>query len=170
MSAGIAWTVLTISAAACASRGPEPGDGAPADTPLSYAGQVVVTGTAGAELTTLAIEGGRSVGVVGPLAPEVRSLAGARVRVTGVPGEGFPGEAVEVSAYEVLEVNGERPYVGVLAGSAGALTLEQTSGERVALGAAPGGLAQNVGALLWLTGRLESGRLQVQSFGVIRPR
>jgi hypothetical protein len=108
--------------------------------------------------------------VVGRLEPEVRSLAGARVRVEGVPGSGFPGEAVDVRAYEVLAVNGERPYVGVLGGTAQALTLQPASGEQLVLGVVPGGLAQNVGALVWLTGRMEGARLQVQSFGVIRPR
>jgi hypothetical protein len=136
---------------------------------LSYEGQVAITGTAGETFTTVALDVGGSVGVVGVLEGEVRSLSGARIRVEGRPGQGFPGPSVNVLSYEVLEINGQKPYVGVLQRVAETLVLEQP-GAGLELSAFPTGLSGAVGAKVWLTGTLSGSRLAVQSYGIIRSR
>jgi hypothetical protein len=161
----------TVLCAACGPRNLETGETPATSSELvSYAGQVSVAGVGGSTVTTLSVDGGRAIGVVGALEPEVRALSGARVRVQGPPGTGFPGDAVDVRSYEVLEVNGQRPYVGVLASTAQGLVLEQSETERLPISGGPPGFASQVGAKVWLTGPLTAGRLQVQSYGVIRAR
>lgn len=174
-SSRMLWVTCALLCAGCASRSSEadapprvqPG---PAGTVLVYEGPVVVSGVVGSTFTTLSVPGRGAIGVVGVLEPEVRRLAGARVRVQGPAGAGFPGEAVDVRSYLLLEVNGERPYVGVLTRSGQALALEQSPTERIVVSVGPLGLEDNVGAKVWLTGTMSAGSLQVQSFGVIRPR
>jgi hypothetical protein len=167
-------TLPALLCLACASGGAQDGNGSQASAPsLTYEGQVMVTGSAGATQTTLfltAPDAAGVVGVVGALEPEVRALSGATLRVEGPAGSGVSGPSVDVRSYEVLEVNGERPYVGLLASTPQGLALDQTSGERLSIASAPTGLAGNAGAKVWLTGTLNAGRLQVQSYGVIRPR
>jgi hypothetical protein len=167
---GAIWTLTAMLGVACSARTAETGGAAASSGSLSYVGQVAVAGTAGANVTTIFVDGRGSVGIVGALEPEVRALSGARLRVEGPAGTGFPGESVDVRSYEVLEVNGARPYVGVLANTPQGLALEQVGGERLSIAGGPNGLAANVGAKVWLTGTLDAGRLQVQSYGVIRSR
>jgi hypothetical protein len=165
-------SIVFALVAACAAPVPEESSSAPgpAGTLLVYEGPVVVVGTAGSTFTTVSVEGRGAVGVVGELEPELRALTGARVRVEGPAGTGYPGESVSVRSYAVLEVNGERPYVGVLVSTPQGLALERTAFERdrLPLSTYPGGLAENAGAKVWVTGPLDGGSVQVQSFGIIR--
>jgi hypothetical protein len=167
--------VLACLAVGCASPPPQassdtaPG---PAGTLLIYEGPVAITGMGGSTFTTVSVEGRGAVGVVGELEPELRALSGARVHVEGPAGTGYPGQSVDVRSYAVLEVNGERPYVGVLVSTPQGLLLDRTSFERdrLPLSSYPGGFMENVGAKVWVTGPLNAGSVQVQSFGIIRPR
>ena len=70
--------------------------------------------------------------------------------------------AIEAAGYEILAINGEKPYVGELVERQGALWL---SDKRV-LGAPPE-LTAAVGAKVWILGRSTNGDLEVQVYGII---
>jgi hypothetical protein len=91
------------------------------------------------------------------------------VLVEGTPGTGFPGESVNVQRYEVVEVNGQKPFVGVLGRTSNGYALEQ-EGSSLALDAVTNALSSNVGAKIWITGNRSGNRVSIQSFGIIRPR
>ncbi|HEX5438507.1 MAG TPA: hypothetical protein VFW98_15245 [Gemmatimonadaceae bacterium] len=132
-------------------------------------GTVVVTGTDVARYTTLRIEGKPVVTLVGPLEPELRRLGAATVRVTGEDaGSGPAGRRLAVGEYEVLSINGERPYVGVLLVQDDRLALA-TASDTLPLSAAPQALRQHAGAKLWVTGQRTDTGVELQSYGVIRP-
>ena len=72
--------------------------------------------------------------------------------------------------YAVLEVNGEKPYVGVVTRNGGAIALSRETGvlELDSLGSVQ--LGELVGAKIWVTGRQDGARLRVVSYGVIKPQ
>src|SRR5207247_1233568 len=95
------------------------------------------------------------VAVVGALRGELAALHGAEVRVWGravANGQPVPRRAIEAAGYEILAINGEKPYVGELVERQGALWL---SDKRV-LGAPPE-LTAVVGAKVWILGRSTNG-------------
>jgi hypothetical protein len=109
----------------------------------------------------------------GPL-PELARLTGARVRVTG-EADAFaaaPARGFAVAAYELLEVEGERPLTGRLVrGDAEAGTPDrlETDGaaDRVVVGIPSG--SPVTGSRVWILGTVRGDSLFVQSFGVLRP-
>ncbi len=111
----------------------------------------------------------QSVGVQGPLRPEITALSGAEVRVWGKPVANrppTPPRAIEVTRYRVVSVGGEPAYAGVLE-----MRGEQTwlRGERaVRLTSVPRDLTERMGATIWVTGVLTGDTLRVRSHGVIR--
>jgi hypothetical protein len=124
-------------------------------------GVVVVSGTAMEPMPTILPGGGTAILLEGPLAPELRTLAGAVVRVQGtIAGEGLR-HAMHVEAYEITEIHGERPVVGSvladgrLAAGADTLTL---------IGA---GAALRPGFRIWILGERAGSELRVSSWGRI---
>jgi hypothetical protein len=115
----------------------------------------------------LYLESGQAVGIDGDFAAELRRLSGARVTVVGYP---VAGESIRASSYAILEVNGERPQVGVVARQSGgyALFLETGPIGLDSSGAAP--LAELLGAKIWVVGPLLGEMLRIESYGVIRPK
>jgi hypothetical protein len=136
-------------------------------------GRVVVSGTATAPITTLAVEDAPAYRLTGALEAELRNLGGAVVRVDGMvaPGVATPRPAwtaLEVRSYEIVAIDGERPQVGTLALRDGTWWLD---GERsLRLSNVPDALMTHAGAKVWIVGRAAQDELHVQSFGVIRPR
>ena len=135
-------------------------------------GRVVVTGivVAGREnpsTTTLYLEEGKSIGIVGELLGEIQRLAGARLTVLG---DSAPDQALRARHYAVLEVNGQKPEVGVVARSGESYTLARETGALELDSRGPAPLAELVGAKIWATGVLEGERLRVASYGIIRPK
>ena len=109
----------------------------------------------------------------GPL-PELARLTGARVRVTG-EADAFaaaPARGFAVAAYELLEVEGQRPVTGRLvrgepeAGTPDRLEADGTPG-RVVVGMPSG--SPVTGSRVWILGTVRGDSLFVQSFGVLRP-
>ncbi len=143
--------------------------------PGGQAELVVVTGTVessglhGAGFVTLTPDRAAPIRLEGPLLQDLVRLDGAVLAVAGTP-SGAPPYVVEVRGYTVLEVNGERPEVGVLAESGGRLRLERALGALPLVQATAGLLRELVGATVWITGPMAGDALTVQSFGVIRPR
>lgn len=123
-------------------------------------GRINASGTDGEPITTLQVEGRMALIVTGPLEPELRSLAGAIVVARGAE-SGAARRTINVDSYEIVEINGERPFVGVV-----------LSGDRLAAGAdtltlvgVPEGM--RTGRRVWITGERTGTRLRVSSWGAI---
>ena len=111
--------------------------------------------------TRLAVEGGEAVYVTGPLAAEVRALAGARVEVRGRRGA---NRTLEATDYDVLSVGGRPVVLGVVERAAnGALQLRTREGRAVRLNDAPPSFRP--GMKVWVQG---PGSITVQRYGVVR--
>src|SRR3972149_970719 len=151
----------TLLVLAACGRPPVPAvqGASPASADTVAQGTVRMTGPQ--ESAQLVLSGeAPDVALIGPLAGELGRLVGARVSVTGWPARNpaaVPERAVEGAAYEILAVDGERPYVGILAGQD---TLEVVG--------APPDLSARIGAKVFVTGVMRGGQLELRSYGVIR--
>ena len=100
----------------------------------------------------------------GPLEELIR-LQGATVRVRGRSAE---RNTFRVTDYEILEIGGERPVVGILErASGGALGVRESTGDWLELDGAPEALGEKVGSKVWVITGPDGG---VRSFGVLRER
>jgi hypothetical protein len=135
---------------------------------VRHTGRVVVSAGEGLTTTAVSADDGSTVPIAGDLLPEIQRLAGARLMVEGIPAGGS-GLMVYARRYQVLEVNGERPVVGVLVRVAEghALVFESTV---LVLTDVSERLAEMVGFKVWVTGPIAGDRLRVRSFGVIRAK
>ncbi len=120
--------------------------------------------TAGTDLVTLETGTGRPLVLEGSLREELRRLTAARVRVSGTIEAGTG--AFDVASYEVLDIGGERPHVGVLGAGAGG-TLLLAGADTLRLEGAPADLARWTGAKVWIVGPVADGALAVRSYGII---
>jgi hypothetical protein len=103
------------------------------------------------------------------LRDELANLVGLELRVWGRPVENQPAppeRAVEVTGYEIVSVAGERPLVGILEQRADGIWLVGVEARR--LEAVPRGLAEHVGAKVWVVGTVGEAGLMVASYGVIK--
>ncbi|HEX8430232.1 MAG TPA: hypothetical protein VF625_03050 [Longimicrobium sp.] len=154
-----------VFAAACARPVPAipaGGEGAPAGAgDARVVGIVSVVGSAPMDVhVAVRPDAGQSVYVTGPLAAEVRNLAGARVDVRGKQGRG----SIEAADYDVVSVDGRPVIAGTLErGSDGALMLRRRDGSLLRLQAAPATFAP--GMKVWVQGTTPG---MVQTFGVMR--
>jgi hypothetical protein len=129
----------------------------------------VAAGPAGRGIPTLQPEGARAVALSGALAGELAEVDGARVRATGRRSFGpAPGGGFEVSGYEILAVDGERPVVGVVRASGGGTVLVLAGGATVRLVGAPPELSARAGAKAWVVGLPSAGGIAVQRYGFLR--
>lgn len=164
ISAVVSALLLVLGLASCVPAAGEP----EAPAPDTLEGRILVTGGAPEPLTTLATEDW-SVVLRGDLVPELRRLDGAIVRASGsLEGEG-PGDALHVLDYEILEIDGQTPRVGVLVMGEQGVALETDVGERLPLVGAPAALGDRVGARVWIVGTIREGSLLLQSYGILRP-
>ena len=109
------------------------------------------------------------IALIGSLSGELRRLVGARVRVTGRAVRNpaaAPERAVEVAGYEILAVDGERPYVGIVTMRDAQIWL--VGQDTLELLGAPPDLAARIGAKVFVTGTVQGGQLRLRSYGVIR--
>lgn len=113
-------------------------------------------------------EGGRAVGVEGPLRAELERLGGAEVAVTGVrrpSPDPMQDGSIEAAGYEILSVGGEPVVMGVVeAVTPAGARLRTAEGELVYLLGAPPELA--AGQKVWVQGPRG---VVVQTHGIIRP-
>ncbi|MDH3459358.1 MAG: hypothetical protein OER90_21150 [Gemmatimonadota bacterium] len=112
------------------------------------------------------------VALVGPYRDELSRVIGAEVRVWGkalANAPPAPSRAVEVSAYEVVQLNGQRPVVGTLAEREDSHFIEVSRTEIVRLAALPRELTTLVGRRVWVFGERGPNGLRVQVFGEVRP-
>jgi hypothetical protein len=132
-------------------------------------GVIVASGTEQFAITTLRREAQRPVRLVGELEGELRRLTGATVRVEGASTPSYGGDALDVRHYDVLLVDGQRPYVGEIITRGDALWLAAL--DTIRLTAVPEPLRAQARAKVWIIGpATPDGReVRVQSYGVIRP-
>lgn len=143
---------------------PAPPTARPSETVLT--GKVVAGGLAASPVTSLQVEGGKPTSLLGPLEPELRRLGGAIVWVAGAPSGAAPN-AFTVSRYEIVSIDGVKPFVGRVASRDGATVLAMER-DTVALVSAPASLAGKTGAKVWVVGRRSGNELTTQTYGIIR--
>lgn len=155
-------------AAACGqgagNRAPAPASGV--DTTVT--GTVVEVGSVPLTQVVLRAPDGSQVAVRGGPRPEIASLVGAEVRVTGraIPNPAPPpARAVEASAYEVVSVAGERPVVGWLEQRTDGLWLVADRAWR--LRDVPADMQAYAGRKAWVVGDVTDDRLSVRLYGII---
>lgn len=173
--------LLGAALAACAHN-PEPrsADTSPVDStsqPSSGAwaqeivlsGRVVNSGTEHLTITTLQVENSAPTRLVGALQTELRTLAGAEVRVSGVIDSAGSGRSLDVREYDILSINGQRPHVGTVLVRGASSWL--VSSDTLRLIPELDALREREGARVWVIGAVDPGRseLRVESFGVIAP-
>lgn len=173
---------LCIALVACAHN-PEPragADSSPADGAVASSddataqlveltGRVVNSGTEQFSITTLQIENAPPTRLVGDLRDELRTLAGAEVKVRGLVDSAGPGRSLRVREYEVLSINGQRPLVGTLLVRDSGIWLAARDTMRLVPELAA--LRERTGAKIWVVGTSDPDgtSLRVESYGVIAP-
>ena len=148
--------------AACAPAGAAPSADSGAQGENSVTGTLRVVGSAPMNVR-LVIEGpAGSPTVTGPLAEELRRLAGAEVTLTG----SRAGTSFSPTGYRIVSVNGEPATLGTVEAITGAyVQLRTADGETVYLvGSAPGQFQP--GQKIWVQGPRA---VVVQTFGTVRP-
>jgi hypothetical protein len=163
-------TIVPVHAADTAMAGPpRPGDPPrqvdpppPAVRTDGVRGRVVASGTGPVPMTTLNVDGSGSLIITGALEPELRRLAGATIVARGVVA-GETRRTIRVESYEVVEIDGERPVVGVVLSG----DRLDTGTETLSILGAPAEMRP--GARVWITGERQPGQVRVGSWGVIAP-
>lgn len=108
----------------------------------------------------------KTVGVAGEYLPEIARLAGAEVRASGRLGTRAPfGPELEVTAYEILSVDGERPHLGTLGRDEDGYFVAVAGDGKLRLGAVPLRFEKLVGARVWV---LTDERGTVLRYGILR--
>jgi hypothetical protein len=174
--------MLVIAALAACAHNPEPragsesasaggADSAPGTSSslTELTGRVMNGGTDRFTITTLQTRDGRAVRLTGELRDELRTLSGADVMVRGVMNSSGAGDVFDAREYEVLEIDGRRPHVGVLLARGGELWLAAT--DTLRLVPALDALRERAGAKIWVVGASDSAakELRIESYGVIAP-
>jgi hypothetical protein len=174
--------VLAMAVLAACAHNPEPRSGAEsvsaggadsaAGAPVSLTeltGRVMNGGTDRFTITTLQSRDGRVVRLTGDLRDELRTLAGAELMVRGVMDATGASDSLDVREYEVLEIDGRRPHVGVLLARGSELWL--AAADTLRLVPALDALRERAGAKVWVVGASDSAAksLRVESYGVIAP-
>jgi hypothetical protein len=133
---------------------------------VDVTGVVHVVGTEPRPVVVLDMAGGGQLSLVGTWRGELAQLQGATVRVTGsfATGQSPYSEGVDVTSYDIVEVAGAKPVVGVLAQRDSMYSVDTTR-----LASPPIELAQLVGAKVWVVGRAGSGGLIVTAYGILAP-
>ena len=153
-----------LSASACGGGGNAPAPAlAEADTTVT--GRVRVAGSTPLQQAMIQPEDSSQaeLEVVGEYRAELERLSGAIVRATGTLSD---GGRLSVARYEILEVAGHVPLVGIVEVTPADVTLVTEDGERVKLLRVPG-LLEMAGAKVWVI-RDPDGA--VTGYGVIRER
>jgi hypothetical protein len=138
------------------------------DTMEQLQGKLFVTGSEPMTTVTLQRDDGGAIALTGELEPELRRLAGATVAVHGTHVEHPPMGGFDVHRYEVLLIDGQRPYVGILIHRGATTWL--AGADTVELADTPEALSAQPGAKVWIVGERMGDALAVQSYGILRAR
>jgi hypothetical protein len=168
-SAACGRSTQTISTDATAARNEATGSSRsdPSEVAtLSATGVISVAGSEPATMLTLLRDSGTALQLYGNLASELRRLSGARVEVRGTPARSGAGDGISVSDYAVVELDGRRPRVGVLATSGELLWL--AGQDSLALVDVDGKLGALAGAKVWVVADTTTSPAGVLAYGVLR--
>lgn len=134
--------------------------------PEALEGEVRRVGSHPFSQALLTLDDGESAIVTGAYEAEIERLAGARVRVTGrwVRGE-LPEPSLEASSYEIVSIEGDRPWLGRLARDDAGFFLEASGGATRRLSFVSETLAEQIGALVWIVVDERDG---VARYGILR--
>lgn len=111
------------------------------------------------------VQGADTVFVMGDWEPEVATLAGARVMIIGAYTTGdMPGKYMDVSSYEIVDVDGDVPAVGMLMADDEGYYLAIEGDEVLRLTALSPQLQALEGAKVWIVASDEG---VVQRYGII---
>jgi hypothetical protein len=159
--AGLWMLALSLGCSQPGPRGPAPANSSAAE----YRGKVVITGSEQSTSVRLVGDSG-NVELVGALQPELRRLSGAGVVARGSLQGSRPVQTLDVSDYEIADIDGEIPSTGVLQAENGRMLL--AGKDTLELVEPPATLVEKNGAKAWVVGSRSGSRLTVQSFGIIR--
>ena len=172
-------TVLAVSVAGCGSKdGTGGGDG---DDSIRVSGQVTNRGHTPFSTPFFESKDGQVYAIlVSDVADELRELQGMDLSISGRLASARDGElpTIEVYSYEILRLpTGEKPIVGVIAGSPPDIWLVDEGGRRwIIAGDLHAVLLDFVGAKVWIVGDVDETRsdkrasvLNVVGYGMIRP-
>jgi hypothetical protein len=143
-------------------------------TDIPIQGVVRIVGNDPSPQVVLSVVEGAStaqIALVGDLRDELGRLSGVEVAVDGdsvANPQGMPARAIDVRYYDVLSVNSEPAYLGILENRDGVWWLDRE--ESLRLAALPSDLEARDGAKVWIAGPLEGDELRVQSYGIVRER
>lgn len=131
-------------------------------------GVLGVGGTEPALTAVLHLDDGRSLGLTGAPARELMRLSGARAQVEGRRAGTPVGPGIEVSAYQVLEIEGQRPYLGTLQQDGdGRWMLLREDRDALPLSGLPDDRMRD-GMKIWVIGDSDAtGRFRVDSYGIV---
>ena len=131
-------------------------------------GVLGVTGTETTPTAVLQLDDGSSLGLTGAPARELMRLSGARARVEGRRAATPVGPGIEVSAYQLLEIEGRTPHLGLLQqGADGRWILLREDRDALPLTGLPGDRMQD-GMKIWVIGETDAtGRFRVGSYGIV---
>jgi hypothetical protein len=154
--------LLAVVSAGCAAPAPTPATAArEAAASDSVAGTLRVVGSAPVNVRLVIQSAAGSATVGGPLAAELRNLAGAEVTLAGRR----EGADFVATGYRVRSVEGRPVTLGTVEAAEGSyLTLRTAEGELVYLVSPPAGMRP--GQKVWVQG---PSAVMVQSFGTVRP-
>ena len=147
----------------CGRRGSAP---VPDQGTTSITGRVRIAGSTPFEQVLIEAEDTAALvlQVSGDYRVELRHLSGAVVRASGTLAG--PGQ-LRVSEYEILEIAGHVPVVGILEAENGHATVVRASGARVEVQAVPLELLEQAGAKVWV---ILDANGEVKGYGIIRER
>ena len=116
--------------------------------------------------TRTIVVGDDTVAVAGRYEAEITRLVGARVRITGRIGKGEGmGKEMEATSYEILDVDGVRPLVGILERVDSSFVLRSADGDETRLLGVSERLAAVAGGRVWVV-LTEAG--VVNRYGILR--
>ncbi len=149
----------------CGSKNDQPEPGAETGELNTVVGTVRVAGSTPFEQVLIEPEGMTRAGVEvrGAYREELIRLSGAEVRATGT----YSATRLIVSDYEILEIAGHKPVVGILELTEGGPYVRTSGGKMVGIIGAPEELLGQQGGKVWVI--LDSSGV-VKGYGVIRER
>ncbi len=161
--AGFGLLALVVLSASCSRKAVVESGPAVGEAEATARGTVRRLGSEGAVRTVL--QGESSVVVLGDYEDEIGRAAGAVVWASGTAATSDYGDALVVSEYRILSVDGDVPIVGILAEDENGFFLREEDGDTVRLDVSER-LAGALGAKVWVV--LGADRVTVSRYGILR--
>jgi len=155
--------MIALAAASCSRKAVVESGPAAGSAEATARGTVRRLGSEGNVRTV--VQGDRTVVVVGDYEPELARVAGAEVWVSGTSGDSPYGQALTVTEYRILSVDGEVPVVGILTEDEEGFFIRMDDGGIVRVDVGDR-LATLLGAKSWAV--LGPDQVTVDRYGILR--